>query len=408
MAPLVFIGYSHQDDEKKNHLLSHLGILERNGLIELWTDDCIPPGANRRYEIRKAIARADIAVLLITADFLNSDTINEHIIEPLNRRHEQGLIIYPIIAKPCAWQTAQWLAGCQVRPDNGRPVWTNSHDKADDYLVKFTEEIRAIVMQLNRPDPVSLPFLIAAMTRKEAVELFKDDILLRHPDSSPAEVQRFAAFKAALLKQVAIEAIIESYTIQRTNWKPLIGGGKTIKKVVLDTIQTLTNNQPDQRLLKPDFSLSQSLFQPSSRRNVLKNMDRTVGVVLIDAVSMFHPHLKQGLSSGIATHKHVAILVLSPLDTRQLPINQLIEETISHQMQTAVARFEQFEPLCQTIGISDSRIFEYQLFNMLPQTAEMQAQLRLAANVKRLEYEQGQQMMMDKGPVDFWSIGEKP
>ncbi|MCB0212718.1 MAG: TIR domain-containing protein [Anaerolineae bacterium] len=408
MAPLVFIGYSHQDDEKKKHLLSHLSILQRNGLIELWTDDCIPAGANWRYETGKAIDRAEIAILLITADFLQSDQINELIVEPIIRRREQGMTVYPIIAKPCAWQTVQWLADSQVRPDDGRPVWTNGNDAIDDQLAEFTEEIGDLIMDMKQPTPVSIPFLIAAMTHKEAVELFKDDILLHHPDSTPAEVQCFADFKSELLEHVSVDDLLESYTIQRANWKPLISDGKTVKKIVLDTLQTLKQPQPDHHLLEPDFSLSQQFFQPSSRGNILKRLDGTVGVVLIDAVSMFHPHLKQGLSSGIATHKHVAILVLSPLDTRRLPINQRIEETINRQMQTAVARFEQFDPLCQTIGISDSRIFEYQLFNMLPRTAEMQAQLRLATNVKRLEYEQGQQMMMNKGPVDFWSIGEKP
>jgi hypothetical protein len=39
--PKVFISYSHQDEDEKNALLSHLGVLQHTSLIEVWSDDRI-------------------------------------------------------------------------------------------------------------------------------------------------------------------------------------------------------------------------------------------------------------------------------------------------------------------------------------------------------------------------------
>ena len=406
MAPLVFIGYSNRDELEKNQLLSHLGVLEKSKLIDLWTDDCIPPGANRRRAISEAINRAKIAVLLITADLLNSNEANAQMLTQIQHRQQQGLIVYPLIAKPCAWELVDWLANTHVRPVNKQPIWRDEGHYADEHLADLTEEIGATVAKMSeQPSHVSLPFLIAAMTHREASELFKEDILVNNPDIAPSEAKRFEAFKAALLKHYTVDNILAQYTVQRANWKPLISPHKTIKKTVIEIVQAINQPWQNTQRLEPDFSLSTKLFHQHTRKQILKRLDRTVGVLLVDAISMFHPNLKLGLSSGIATHKHVAILVLSPLNTRRLKINRLIEETINQQMQTAVARFEQFEPLCQIAGIEDSRILKHRLFNLLPQTADLQAQLRLSDNVKRLEYGQGQETM-DKGPVDFWSIGE--
>ena len=48
MPPLVFIGYSSKDEPEKNELVSHLGVLQNLGLIEIWSEDQITAGADRQ------------------------------------------------------------------------------------------------------------------------------------------------------------------------------------------------------------------------------------------------------------------------------------------------------------------------------------------------------------------------
>ena len=71
--PAVFVSYSHKDEAEKEQLVSHLKVLERAGVIELWVDDRIAGGADWAGEIKLAIDQASVAILLISANFLSSD-----------------------------------------------------------------------------------------------------------------------------------------------------------------------------------------------------------------------------------------------------------------------------------------------------------------------------------------------
>ena len=73
--PIVFVSYSHKDEKEKEALVSHLSVLQRAGLIEVWVDDRIQGGADWEDEIKKVIARARVAILLVSANFLTSDFI---------------------------------------------------------------------------------------------------------------------------------------------------------------------------------------------------------------------------------------------------------------------------------------------------------------------------------------------
>jgi predicted nucleotide-binding protein len=71
----VFISYSHTDIEWLKRLQIHLKPLEREGAIELWSDEKIQPGSKWREEIRDAIKKARVAVLLVSVDFIASEYI---------------------------------------------------------------------------------------------------------------------------------------------------------------------------------------------------------------------------------------------------------------------------------------------------------------------------------------------
>jgi hypothetical protein len=144
--PFIFISYSHKDEKLKDQLLSHLDVLQRAGLIELWSDDRIGAGADWETEINQAISRARVAILLISASFLTSDFILGKTVPALLKRREcEGLIIFPIIAKACAWQAIDWLAEMNVRPQNGKPIWSDADSHVDEKLAAIAKEIALIV-----------------------------------------------------------------------------------------------------------------------------------------------------------------------------------------------------------------------------------------------------------------------
>jgi hypothetical protein len=133
--------------------LSHLGVLAGADLINLdvWTDDRIPPGADWKAAISGAINEAQIAILLISANFLSSEfIIRQEVPELLRYRDTQGLTIIPVIARACAWRKVRWLRRMQVRPKNGRPIWRNGGKRVDTELAAITNEVADIVEQRGR------------------------------------------------------------------------------------------------------------------------------------------------------------------------------------------------------------------------------------------------------------------
>jgi hypothetical protein len=144
--PVVFISYSHKDETEKEQLVSHLKVLESAGLIELWVDDRIGGGADWEEEIKQAIARARVAILLISANFLTSDFIlGKEVPAFLERRKNEGLTVFPVIAKACTWNAFDWLARMNVRPKNARPIWSGSGSQIDEDLSAIAKEVGDVV-----------------------------------------------------------------------------------------------------------------------------------------------------------------------------------------------------------------------------------------------------------------------
>ena len=152
-APTVFISYSHRDEEWKDRLVTHLGVLQQEGLLGLWDDRRIEAGADWYPEIEQAMKAASVAVLLISANFLTSKFIlSEEAPRLMERRDKEGMRIYPIIVKPCAWQQVKWLSRLQARPKDGRPLSGGTDYQIDVDLAAIAQEIAASVKRAEGSD----------------------------------------------------------------------------------------------------------------------------------------------------------------------------------------------------------------------------------------------------------------
>lgn len=144
--PLVFISYSHNDEQEKEALLTQLRVLERgSGLVDVWSDDRIGGGEAWESAIEAAMASAKVAILLVSANFLTSEFINrKEVPELLRRRVREGLQVLPVIARDCAWQEIKWLAEMNVRPKNGDPIWKGqSYD--EEKLARLAREVARLI-----------------------------------------------------------------------------------------------------------------------------------------------------------------------------------------------------------------------------------------------------------------------
>lgn len=157
--PLIFVSYSRKDEAAKNALLSHLGILAfPAGTIDVWSDDRIGAGEDWRLEIHQAMTRASVAILLLSSDFLSSAFVRTTEVPVLlQRKEQQALVLFPIVARACAWQALDWLTRMNVRPRGARPVWSDGERHVDDDLAAITREIADIVREQLVPHNLEVP-----------------------------------------------------------------------------------------------------------------------------------------------------------------------------------------------------------------------------------------------------------
>lgn len=142
----IFLSYCHKDDKWLKRMQVHLKVLNHSIKIDLWDDSRIKAGESWKKEIEDALNTCEIAILLVSADFLASRFITEIEVPTfLQRRSVEGIRIYPVIVSPCAWQTVPWLATLQCRPKDGKPIstWKTPDGPLSDVVREIHEIIQA-------------------------------------------------------------------------------------------------------------------------------------------------------------------------------------------------------------------------------------------------------------------------
>lgn len=160
--PVVFISYSHKQTKLKDRLVTHLRVLQIEGILEdVWDDSRIGAGEDWLPAIEQAMAQAQVAILLISADFLTSKFIlSEEVPRLLEHREKEGLRVFPVIALACGWRRVSWLEKMLVRPQDGRPIPGGT--KREAALAAIAEEIASITVQTRKghttlsPEKISL------------------------------------------------------------------------------------------------------------------------------------------------------------------------------------------------------------------------------------------------------------
>lgn len=103
----IFYSYCHKDESFREQLETHLGILRRLGHIEEWHDRKILPGQVWPNQIDSNLEKADLILLLVSPDFINSDYCWEKELGRAMERHDAGEAqVVPIFIRPVDWSGA--------------------------------------------------------------------------------------------------------------------------------------------------------------------------------------------------------------------------------------------------------------------------------------------------------------
>ena len=137
----VFVSYSREDKDWLARLRVYLKPLERDFGVTLWIDTRLKTGQKWREEIRRAIARCQAALLLVSANFLASDFIRKDELPPLLRAADRdGVIIIPVILSAIPKRLYP-LSQYQAANPLSRPLDAMSRAERQRLFVKVTDDI---------------------------------------------------------------------------------------------------------------------------------------------------------------------------------------------------------------------------------------------------------------------------
>ena len=144
MRNQIFISYSHKDRRWLETLHTSLKPILPHIPCLAWDDTKIKAGENWRDEIKNALASSQIAVLLVSPNFLASDFIlDEELPLLMNAAKSDGLIICWIAIRNCLYQLTD-IERYQALNDPSNPLATLGLRARDDELVHICEQIKDI------------------------------------------------------------------------------------------------------------------------------------------------------------------------------------------------------------------------------------------------------------------------
>jgi len=165
----VFISYCHADAGWLDRVKVHLRPLARRTALDIWEDSRISPGQEWREEIAKALARARVAILIVSADFLASEFVVSNELPPLLHRAAQGgLLVLPLIVSPCLFSEDPELSRYQCVNSPDKPLAGMSRTEAETVLVSLGRSIDDYFRLLATSPPSGTADIAAASPRPKA------------------------------------------------------------------------------------------------------------------------------------------------------------------------------------------------------------------------------------------------
>ena len=144
-GPVVFVSYSREDADLMRRFVKMLEPERRRLGLEVWVDRAIGPGREWRPEIEAAIERADVALLLVSPDFLASSFIVDQELPALVARK---VPLACALLRTCRYGVVDELERVQWAHD---PVRDGPIAMAGDVDGAIVQVVAALVGMLDAP-----------------------------------------------------------------------------------------------------------------------------------------------------------------------------------------------------------------------------------------------------------------
>src|SRR5260370_2896714 len=235
MPVKIYCCYAHEDETLLNKLKTHLKPIQRQGLIDVWHDRDISAGMEWAREIDTHLNTAQIILLLVSPDFINSDYC--YCIEmkrAIERHTRYEARVIPIILRYVYWQGAPF-GKLQALPKDAKAVtdWRNREkaffNVAEGIRKAVEEQLSSENMLYQTTEVVDDESSYYSSPQKLRGEITFDHLIFSYTKGQPIlkginlfipTVHHFPLLRYPLtLKTTLINLITRFYEIQRGSVK---------------------------------------------------------------------------------------------------------------------------------------------------------------------------------------------
>jgi hypothetical protein len=160
-AVRVFVSYAREDKrwldpEYRFNLVPFLVDSLRRQNVEFWIDRKLVIADEYRQLIESEIDRADIALLIVSQYFVNSNFIETVEMPRIEERARRGeMLVAPVLVEPCAWQEYPLLADRQMVPASNPLIdYTDNESRWAKVRFEILEGLKTQVKRIREaPKP---------------------------------------------------------------------------------------------------------------------------------------------------------------------------------------------------------------------------------------------------------------
>jgi hypothetical protein len=159
----IFISYAKEDDKHRIEIKKHLKTLTSNNKAIIWDTTSILSG-NIEEQTEREISAANVALLLLSVDFTNSEANIAEMNQFIRRFKKDGIVIVPILLRSCVWDFPD-IKKLKPLPSDEQAIeaWKNPEDAYANVANGITNIINNIISakelnksEINSPDPAAL------------------------------------------------------------------------------------------------------------------------------------------------------------------------------------------------------------------------------------------------------------
>jgi hypothetical protein len=214
----VFVSYSHLDHRwvdsgNPHNLIPFLADSLRRDGVKIWYDHNLTAGDKFQEEIESRIDQADLAILLVSQHFFNSEFISAVELPSIEARANEGkLVVIPVLVGHCDWKQLALVGDRHMLPGGPTPLIEFVNDDAKWQRAQ-QEILQALKKRLEQAAKKKL---------KEAEEERPEQAEKKRPDQVSRRVPKLLRSKRARLAAAAsLTAVVVAVVIFGTQWSPL-------------------------------------------------------------------------------------------------------------------------------------------------------------------------------------------